>query len=81
MKKLKLNLDEIKVESFETTDASSLSKGTIMGQVTWTQYLSCHTDDGTCRYTCADYSIYYTCLGATCGVGEETCCPICSPEI
>jgi hypothetical protein len=80
MKKLKLNLDEIKVESFETTDASSLSKGTIMGQVTWTQFLSCHTDDNTCGRTCDNDTIFYTCLGATCGHNEETCCPICHTE-
>lgn len=33
MKKLKLNLDEIKVESFEVKETSVKQKGTVLGQL------------------------------------------------
>ena len=33
MKKLKLNIDDLKVESFETTDSSNFNRGTIYGQL------------------------------------------------
>jgi len=34
MKKLTLNLDALKVEQFETTEANQSSRGTVMGAMT-----------------------------------------------
>ena len=53
MAKLKLNLDEIKVESFETNDPSISKNGTVHGNLTGTHlYCGCGTEAGTCLGTC-----------------------------
>jgi hypothetical protein len=65
MNKLKLNLDELSVESFDTTK-SEKSKGTVFGEqcTCYTQCTcpGCPTCDGTCPATCP-----YTCDDASCG--------------
>lgn len=67
MKKLKLALENLAVESFDTS-ATERPKGTVFGE----QY-SCNTCEGTCPATCP-----YTCDDATCGAcggsgGGPTC--------
>ena len=88
MSKLKLNLDEIKVESFETIE-QNFSKGTIIGNAPYT--VTC-----TCNYTQEEYppcqptGIYYdtcnnnptcieygSCFMPTCVRENDTCVPIC----
>ncbi len=80
MKKLKLNLDEIKVESFET-NTQSLTQGTIhaLGAETEgpvdTCYDFCITQAQTCDYTCwatCTGTVYVSCPHNTCDV---TCSP------
>ena len=60
MKKLKLNLDEIKIESFETVTVSTLRKGTINGEES--------VPPSECNDTCTSPS----CFGDSCGI---TCSP------
>jgi len=63
MKKLKLNLDDLKVESFETTNSSKKTKGTIVGYVTETDLkpicgntnIECPTNYNTCDCTYPPY--------------------------
>lgn len=58
MKKLKLNLDELKVESFETVKNNTSIGGTVHAQATETQgpvetcYDFCITQAQTCDHTC-----------------------------
>ena len=74
MEKLKLNLDEIKVESFETIQPGS-KQGTVLGQQTGTNVcVTCgytHCDE----YTCGDA----TCAGGTCDGGNTCYCTIDDP--
>jgi hypothetical protein len=71
--KLKLNLDQLSVDSFDTT-ATEKPKGTVFGEqcTCYTQCTcpGCPTCDascnGTCGATCAA-SCYGTCGGASCG--------------
>jgi hypothetical protein len=75
MNKLRLHLDELAVESFDTT-AANREKGTVFGEQC-TCYTNCTcpgcpTCDATCPYTCDDFSCAgeNTCYGHTC---EGTC--------
>ncbi len=60
MKKLKLNLEDLKVESFETTNSPKKTKGTIVGYVTETDLkpvcgntnIECPTNYNTCYNSC-----------------------------
>jgi hypothetical protein len=89
--KLTLNLDDLSVDSFDTT-ATQKEKGTVFGEQC-TCYTNCTcpgcpTCDNTCRatcaYTCDDHTCAYTCDDATCagcGTGayscyESDCCPV-----
>jgi hypothetical protein len=81
MNKMKLNLDALAVESFDTS-ASAREKGTVFGEQctcpTACTCPGCPTCDGTCPFTCDDYSCNgeATCAGHTCDGtchGEETC--------
>src|SRR5215218_8064679 len=69
MNKLKLNLDELSVESFDTTRRER-AKGTVFGEqcTCYTQCTcpGCPTCDATCNATCAA-TCAYTCDDATCG--------------
>ena len=84
MKKLKLNLDEIKVESFETS-SHSFTQGTILAQGAETEgavdtcYEYCLTQAQTCDPSCGpscNTACGQSCIGtcpATCGVTCATC--------
>lgn len=68
MRKLKLSLDDLQVDSFHATSGSS-TRGTVPGH-SWTQYAdeSCFQScNGSCNQTCPA-SCYGGCgSGATCG--------------
>lgn len=72
MKKLRLNLDELEIESFATTaEADALEEGTVHG---YHCTCNCCTDnDPTCYNTCAgNATCHRTCVGNnTCG---QTAC-------
>lgn len=76
MNKLRLQLEELAVESFDTTRVVR-QKGTVVGQ-----QCTCHTNCScpglaTCDYTCDDPTCVgqYTCGDDTCG-GDSVCyCP------
>jgi hypothetical protein len=72
MKKLKLNLDEIKVESFETLNVNLVPKGTINGQSEDTLVDSCELCGiETSIAAGCKYSLQVNCTNNTCG--EYTC--------
>lgn len=73
MQKLTLNLDELYVESFETS-RGLLERGTVRGasESTANQIIcTCDSDNGTCDASCqggcGTQSCGGTCGGATCG--------------
>jgi hypothetical protein len=81
MNKLKLDLNELSVESFDTTRVEK-DKGTVFGEQctcpTQCTCPGCPTCDGTCpnNQTC-QVTCYYTCDDRTC----ETCQgPSCQPD-
>src|SRR5687768_12544881 len=71
MNKTKLNLDELAVESFDTSPLAR-EKGTVFGEQctcpTQCTCPGCPTCDATCPYSCDDYSCNgeATCAGHTC---------------
>lgn len=76
MKKLKLNIDDLKVESFETNNNTEQKEGTINGFAINTKgngdscSLTCHDTCLTCeQHTCLN-TCYETCAGASC---DPTC--------
>lgn len=78
MRKLKLSLEDLQVDSFHATSAAS-ARGTVPGH-NWTQYAdeSCFEScNGSCNHTCPA-SCYGGCgSGATCGgtCGASCGCP------
>jgi hypothetical protein len=73
MRKLALNLEDLSVDSFDTT-ATQKPKGTVFGEQC-TCYTNCtcpgcptcdRTCPNTCAYTCDDNTCAYTCDDATC---------------
>jgi hypothetical protein len=83
MKKLRLQLDDLRIDSFETT-AAEKPRGTVFGEqcTCWTQCgqntcPGCPTCDASCNGTCAAScanTCAYTCDDASCaGTCGETC--------
>ena len=66
MKKLKLNLDELKIESFETSVQKPNNKGTIIGN-------TLETDDAPTCYNTYQYTCPETCAGAYTCDAKNTC--------
>jgi hypothetical protein len=88
MSKLRLRLDELAVESFDTS-AARAERGTVVGQQLCTCQTACTcpgcptcanyaTCDPTCPETCDDYSCAVSC-GGTCHSCDGTCRPIDCP--
>lgn len=85
MHKLKLNLDDLAVESFATTPDARGAGGTVFGQNHCTCYTQCTcpgcpTCDPSCNGTCGDTcegTCDYTCGGHTCLGGVQTCADSC----
>jgi len=77
MKKIKLNLEKIKVESFETVQPNS-GMGTVKGfRPPPTEDDICKTLAAlTCEYTCKGNTCL-TCVGYTCDNNIGTCCIHC----
>jgi hypothetical protein len=72
MRKLRLDLEELNVESFDTDDAAA-ARGTVMGneEFSW----SCLTDDAGCRtpgYASCDHTRCQWCSS------HPTCAPTCN---
>jgi hypothetical protein len=80
MKKTRLHLDELLVESFETTPGEA-ERGTVFGEQCTCQTActcpGCPTCYQTCEYTCDDSECIMTCIGDTCGGGGYTCWDSC----
>ena len=90
MRKLTLNLEDLSVDSFDTT-AREKAKGTVFGEQC-TCYTNCtcpgcpscgNTCPATCAYTCDDNTCAYTCDDASCvgctggySCNNTECCPI-----
>ena len=70
MKKLKLNLDELKVESFETTPSGFKNNGTVLGFLKETAPSAASNCDG-CGGTPTQY---VTCRIPTCVEGTDPSC-------
>lgn len=94
MKKMKLSLDDLKVESFQTTPEESNDKGTVVGYITCdltlceecgvgcgaTQTPSCNgTCDPSCNGTC-DPSCGGTCDATCSGCNGVTCLGYCNTD-
>ncbi len=91
MKKMKLSLDDLKVESFQTTpESAAQKKGTVFGYITQDLTLcqECPTNtcgntcqgptcEGTCDNTCQGPTCEGTCGEATCGQCAPTCPELC----
>jgi hypothetical protein len=78
MNKLKLHLDDLSVESFDT-ERLEKAKGTVVGeQCTCPGVATCDftCDDPTCPYSCDDN----TCVGS-CQTCSPTCWDTCRPRI
>ncbi len=88
--KLQLNLEDLSVDSFDTTSTQK-AKGTVFGEQC-TCYTNCtcpgcptcdRTCPNTCAYTCDDNTCAYTCDDNTCvnctggySCYDTDCCPI-----
>ena len=75
MSKKKLSLDDLTVESFQTTpDAEESGKGTVLGFAYTEETLCVHS---TCGYTCTCATCVATCAW-TCGhTAAHTCAATC----
>lgn len=84
MNKLRLQLDDLSVESFDTTAARG-EKGTVFGEqctcYTVCTCPGCATCDATCPQTCDDAGCggSYHCSQGTCGVTRSPA-GVCSPS-
>jgi len=76
--KMKLHLDALAVESFDTT-ATVSEKGTVFGEQctcpTVCTCPGCPTCDATCAATCDDYTCAASCGGSCAASCWETCRP------
>src|SRR5262245_61652014 len=87
MKKLTLDLDAVKVESFVTRPKSNEGKGTVFAQERYTVCytcagMTCEANCDTLQQACTGYSVVATC-GISCSE-YETCagytCPPTQPD-
>ena len=75
MKKLKLDLGKLKVDSFQTSSNEQKRQGTIHGNATVTQVSPTNCDGATCYgdATCYVSCVYPTCPNNICRPSVETC--------
>ncbi len=71
MKKMRLDLEQIQVESFDTSPESKGS-GTVQGFINTDDNLCITTLAPTCMESCPCTTVIPDCCGATCE-GDETC--------
>lgn len=74
MRKLRLELPNLQVQSFETTDAPADSRGTVHGH---TNPRPCFTGTQCISYGEPDCD---TVFNQTCGEAEPSCAPSCDPH-
>jgi len=79
MRKLRLRIDELSVESFDAGEAES-GRGTVKGYWVWTDPRACTeqgmcTVDGTCANTGCGNSCDGTCFGTCWCTDHWTACP------
>jgi hypothetical protein len=84
MKKLRLNLDQLAVETFDVTFTAAQTGGTVRGHVSWPAPATCVNTDceqntcaETCR-TCPD-TCFYSCGGTCENSCEGSCVATCGP--
>ncbi|HEX5868862.1 MAG TPA: hypothetical protein VFY65_00530 [Longimicrobium sp.] len=65
MKKIRLHLDALEVESFDVVAESAEIRGTVHGN---TGDLRCTTDCPTIQVTCTEDTYQETCYGASCDI-------------
>jgi hypothetical protein len=65
MKKIRLHLDALEVESFELVTHAEEPRGTVHGN---TGDLQCTTDCPTIQPTCTEDTYQFTCYGASCDI-------------
>ena len=84
-KKLTLDLDDLRVDSFDTTPAATAdARGTVFGNVDTIQYgcsdgASCNSCEGSCN-SCTCYSACGSCCATcdvSCGGTCQSCCATC----
>lgn len=74
MKKLRIELDRMQVESFATAEAPA-ERGTVQARVPDTDPGYCpQTGDAYCTYGHGCTMAYYTCGGGNCGTWEAAHC-------
>ncbi|HEU4884797.1 MAG TPA: hypothetical protein VFT45_21245 [Longimicrobium sp.] len=65
MKKIRLRLDTLEVESFQPAAATKEARGTVNG---YTGDLRCTTDCPTIQITCTEDTYQDSCYGASCDI-------------
>lgn len=78
MKKLRLNLDALRVESFQATSDADLRQGTVHGHFSQNNPAGCYKSQvNTCLYTCDDATCLASCNGTcfpyTCACATVAC--------
>jgi hypothetical protein len=78
MKKIRLDLEALTVETFATTKDDEAARGTVRGHLS-AYYEFCHVDDTwqqscTCEATC-NAATCYNCGGASAGCNTQRCPP------
>ncbi|HEY0018095.1 MAG TPA: hypothetical protein VGC13_17395 [Longimicrobium sp.] len=79
MRKLSLNPDDLRVDSFETGDGQDARKGTVRGY--WTAACPVtvrKTEDATCPQTCDDGTCVGSCQGTSCYLPACNTCNTCA---
>jgi hypothetical protein len=76
MKKLRLHLEDLQIDSFSTTSVKR-EKGTVYGEQCTCQTActcpGCPTCDASCNGSCAGASCIYTCAASCYGTCDATC--------
>jgi hypothetical protein len=78
MKKIRLELDTLAVESFDTTAGKSEERGTVHAhRPPYTEGLECESIDVCTNWDCTYATECGTCGATNCGTcyGEASCCP------
>lgn len=83
MKKLRLELEDVRIESFETSSVRA-EKGTVFGEQQWSRpgQASCNGDE-TCANTCGPVCDslhtcdHFTCAGFVSRWGQDAFCVYC----
>ena len=73
MRKIRLEIEELAVESFDTAGQGAERRGTVHGNSAYSGWETCFTCQGTCQSGCGQ-TYQGTCArDATCGGMDNTC--------